>query len=74
MLYRQVISNVDRIQVRESVIIGVIVDAYRHPRIDDVNRDLRILFVNEDIGMIAAAHEKRLHQHVYVEAAKLFGC
>ena len=49
----------------------MIVDAYRYSRNDDIHKDLRMPFVEDVIREFAIAHERRLHEHVNVEAIQL---
>lgn len=61
-------SSVANIQARQSVILRTMVNVYRYSR-NDVHRDLNIPFVNEEIRMIAVAHENRMYQYVNVKTA-----
>ena len=61
----------NRIQTRQNVILRTIVNACQYSRNDDVHKDLNVPLVDSVIRDFAAAHEKRLHKHVNIEATQL---
>jgi uncharacterized protein YeeX (DUF496 family) len=55
----------------ESKVLKCIVDAPWHVRNSDLHRDLEIETVTDIIAKFANSHEKRLQDHINIEASRL---
>ncbi|XP_039297989.1 polyamine-transporting ATPase 13A2 [Nilaparvata lugens] len=64
-------SNIDIIQRFQNKVLRSCVDAPWYIRNSDLHRDLGVATVISEIQRFAEKHEKRLHQHVNVEAIQL---
>jgi hypothetical protein len=64
-------SNIQIIQRFQNKVLRNIVGAPWYCRNSDIHRDLNIETVANTIKKIANNHEKRLHQHINVEALQL---
>lgn len=64
-------SNRDIIQRFQNKVLRNIVNAPWYIRNDNIHKDLEMVTINNEIINYARCHEKRLHQHVNVEAIQL---
>ncbi len=64
-------SNIQIIQNFQNKVLRNIVNAPWYIRNSDIHRDLKVEDVATEIKKFARSHEKRLHNHVNVEAIQL---
>jgi hypothetical protein len=64
-------SNIQVIQRYHNKVIKCIVNAPWYLRNSDLHRDLEIVTVTDIIAKFAKSHEKRLEDHIDIEASRL---
>jgi hypothetical protein len=64
-------SNIDKIQIVQTMVLQGIVDAPWYYRNDHLHRDLKIPTIRQKIQRFAERHERRLHNHVNTEVVQL---
>jgi uncharacterized protein YeeX (DUF496 family) len=64
-------SNIQVIQHYQNKVLKCIVKASRYVRNSDLHRDLGIETVTDIIAEFAKSHEKRLQDHINIEASRL---
>jgi hypothetical protein len=64
-------SNIQVIQHYQNKVLKCIVNAPWYVRNSDLHRDLRIKTATDIIAKFAKSHEKRLQDHINIEASRL---
>jgi uncharacterized protein YeeX (DUF496 family) len=64
-------SNIQVIQRNQNKLVKCIVNAPWYVRNSDLHRDLGIVTVTDIIAKFAKSHEKRLQDHINIEASRL---
>jgi hypothetical protein len=65
-------SNIQVIERYQNEVLKCIVNAPWYVRNSDLHRDLGIEVVTDTIAKLANCHEKRLQDHINIEASRLF--
>jgi uncharacterized protein YeeX (DUF496 family) len=64
-------SNIQLIQCYQNKVLKCIINAPRYVQNSDLHRDLRIETVTDIVAKFANSHEKRLQDHINIEASRL---